>query len=65
MAFPITGYLVFVYKPEVGPHAPQFQSMDEAEKFANDLRATTTLTVSEPIPVIASEEVKVPTCIQD
>ena len=65
MAFPITGYLVFVYKPEVGPHAPQFQSMDEAEKFANDLRATTTLTVSEPIPVTATEEVKIPNCIQD
>jgi hypothetical protein len=39
--------------------------MDEAEKFANDLRALTKLTVSEPIPVIATEEVKIPTCIQD
>ena len=65
MAFPVTGYVVFVYQPDVGAHAPQFQSMDEAEKFANDLRALTKLTVSEPIPVIATEEVKIPTCIQD
>ena len=65
MAFPITGYVVFVYQPDVGAHAPQFQSIDEAEKFANDLRALTKLTVSEPIPVIATEEVKIPTCIQD
>ena len=65
MAFPITGYVVFVYQAEIGAHSPQFQSMDEAEKFANDLRATTTLTVSEPIPVTATEEVKIPYCLQD
>ena len=65
MTFPVTSYIVFVYQGEVGTHAPQFPSMDEAEKFANDLRALTKLTVSEPIPVIASEEVKIPTCIQD
>ena len=59
MAFPVTGYLVFVYQADVGAHAPQFQSMDEAEKFANDLRALTNLTVSEPIPVIATESYKV------
>ena len=59
MAFPITGYVVFVYQPDVGAHAPQFQSIDEAEKFANDLRALTKLTVSEPIPVIATETNKV------
>ena len=59
MAFPVTGYLVFVYQADVGAHAPQFQSMDEAEKFANDLRALTNLTVSEPIPVMATESYKV------
>ena len=65
MAFPVTGYVVFVYQSDVGAHAPQFQSMDEAEKFANDLRAITKLTVSEPIPVIASEEIKIPSCLKD
>ena len=59
MAFPVTGYVVFVYQPDVGAHAPQFQSLDEAEKFANDLRALTKLTVSEPIPVIATETYKI------
>jgi len=58
MAFPITGYVVFVYQADVGAHAPQFQSIDEAEKFANDLRALTKLTVSEPIPVIATKTYK-------
>ena len=55
MTFPVTSYIVFVYQGEVGTHAPHFPSMDEAEKFANDLRALTKLTVSEPIPVIATE----------
>mgnify|MGYP003319143141 CR=1 FL=1 len=36
-----------------------FESIDDAENFANSIRATTSLTVSEPIPVIMSEEVKV------
>ena len=65
MTFPVTSYIVFVYQGAVGTHGPDFPSMDEAEKFANDLRALTKLTVSEPIPVIATEEVKIPTCIQD
>ena len=65
MGFPVTAYIVFVDHPDVGPHAPRFKTIDEAEKFANDLRAITKLTVSEPIPVIATEEVKIPTCIQD
>ena len=59
MVFPITSYIVFVYQGEVGTHAPHFPSLDEAEKFANDLRALTKLTVSEPIPVIATETYKV------
>ena len=65
MAFPITSFVVFVYQGEVGTHAPHFPSMDEAEKFANDLRALTKLTGSEQIPVTASEEVKIPSCLQD
>jgi hypothetical protein len=62
MGLPVTGYVVLVYHTDVGSHHPQFQSIDEAEEFANDLRALTHLTVSEPIPVIATEshKVKVP-----
>ena len=58
MGFPVTGYVVFVYHADTGSHHPQFSSIDDAEKFANDLRALTNLTVSEPIPVIATESHK-------
>ena len=61
MPFPITAYIVFVDHPDVGPHAPRFKTMDEAEKFANDLRAIAgqLLTVSEPIPEIATESMTI------
>ena len=59
MKFPVTSYVVFVHNQTIGAHAPQFEKIDDAENFANSLRATTSLTVSEPIPVIMTEEVKV------
>ena len=62
MPFPITGYTVFIGHPEIGAHQPQFQTIDEAEEFANGLRAVSNLTVSEPIAVIATEHIKVTTC---
>ena len=65
MGFPVTAYIVFVDHPDVGPHAPRFKTIDEAEKFANDLRALTKLTVSEPIPEVATENIKLPKCLQD
>ena len=58
MNFPVTGYVVFIYNDAIGAHAPQFKSIDEAEEFANGVRATTSLTVSEPIPVILTQESK-------
>ena len=59
MGFPVFGYVVFVYHIDVGSHHPQFSSIDEAEKFANDLRAiSNNLTVSEPIAVTATESHK-------
>jgi len=65
MGFPVTAYIVFVDHPDVGPHAPRFKTIDEAEKFANDLRALTNLTVSEPIPEIVTENVNLSKCLQD
>ena len=53
MKFPITSYVVFVHNQTIGAHAPQFEKIDDAENCANSLRATTSLTVSEPIPVPA------------
>ena len=51
--------MVFVHNQTIGAHAPQFEKIDDAENFANSMRATTSLTVSEPIPVIMTEQVKV------
>ena len=65
MGFPVTAYIVFVDHPDDGPHAPRFKTIDEAAKFANDLRALTKLTVSEPIPKQASENINLPKCLQD
>tara|TARA_R100000152_G_C6667481_1_gene104701 strand:+ start:251 stop:451 length:201 start_codon:yes stop_codon:yes gene_type:complete len=66
MAFPVTAYIVFVDpgRPGIGPSAPRFETLDDAEKFANDLRACTNLTVSEPIPEIATEQIKIPDFIK-
>ena len=60
MKFPITGYVVFVYNDMIGAHAPQFKSMDEAESFANGVRVTTNLTVSEPIQIVLTDKIKMP-----
>tara|TARA_Y100001938_G_scaffold140466_1_gene208688 strand:+ start:683 stop:880 length:198 start_codon:yes stop_codon:yes gene_type:complete len=60
MKFPVTGYVVFVYNDKIGAHAPQFKSIDEAEEFSNGIRATTNLTVSEPIPVVLTDQIKMP-----
>ena len=65
MGFPVPAYIVFVDHPDVGPHAPRFKTIDEAEKFANDLRALTNLTVSAPIPEIVTENVNLSRCLQD
>jgi len=54
----VTSYIVFVHNETIGAHAPGFRTIEEAENFANSLRATTTLTVSEPIPVVMTEEYK-------
>ena len=60
MQFPVTGYVVFVYSEKIGAHAPQFKSMDEAESFANGVRVTTNLTVSEPMPIVLTDQIKLP-----
>ena len=60
MTFPVTGYVVFVYNDKIGAHAPQFKSIDEAESFANGVRVTTNLTVSEPMPIVLTDQIKMP-----
>ena len=60
MQFPVTGYVVFVYNDKIGAQAPQFKSIDEAESFANGVRVTTNLTVSEPMPIVLTDQIKMP-----
>ena len=60
MSFPVTGYVVFVYNDKIKSHAPQFKSMDEAESFSNGGRVITSRTVSEPMPVVLTDQIKMP-----
>tara|TARA_Y100001963_G_scaffold284_1_gene408 strand:- start:359 stop:559 length:201 start_codon:yes stop_codon:yes gene_type:complete len=60
MAFPVTGYVVFIlYIDTNKTHIPQFETMDEAELFANEMRAATAhCIISEPYPVVLTEHKK-------
>ena len=60
MKFPVTGYVVFIlYIDTNKTHIPQFQTMDEAELFANEMRAATAhCVISEPYEVVLVEHKK-------
>jgi len=59
MDLPITSYIVFVYNGDIGAHTPAFPDLDSAEEFANSLRAVASnLVVSEPCPVVATQEIQ-------
>lgn len=48
-----TGYLVLMHHCEAGTFAPAFQTMDEAENFANAMRLVTDdIAISEPVPIV-------------
>jgi len=52
--------VVMVYNEDIGAFAPAFPSLDEAEEFSNAIRAVVgdKLAVAEPVPVIATESLK-------
>lgn len=61
MTIPVTShYVVMVYNEDIGAFAPAFPSLDEAEEFSNAIRAVVgdKLAVAEPVPVIATESLK-------
>ena len=60
MSYPVTGYVVFIlYIDTNRTHAPQFQTLDEAELFANEIRAATAhCIISEPYEVVLVEHKK-------
>ena len=57
MKFPVTGYVVFIlYIDTNKTHNPQFQTLDEAELFANEMRiAANHCVISEPYHVWLTE----------
>jgi hypothetical protein len=58
MAFPVTSYVVFLHNGDAGTFAPAFPDLDSAEEFANAMRAiTSNIVVSEPCPVLATQEI--------
>ena len=55
-----TGYLVLMHHKEAGTFAPAFQSMDDAEEFANAMRLITEdIAISEPVPMVETIHKKV------
>lgn len=50
MASSITSWVVLVYHVDHDAHAAHFPTLDHAEEFANVIRMSSTLCVSEPIP---------------
>jgi len=59
MNLPITSFVVSVYNGDIGAHTPAFPDLDSAEEFANAIRAVTSnLVVSEPCPVVATQEIQ-------
>ena len=56
----VTSWVVMIHVPSMGTYAPQFPSIDEAEEFSNAMRVLTDDTaVSEPIPIVKTQTVKV------
>ena len=41
------------------PHAAHFPTREAAINFSNDIKALSKFNASEPIPIVATEEVKV------
>jgi hypothetical protein len=61
MTIPVTShYVVMLYNEDIGAFAPAFPSFDEAEEFANAIRAVVgdKLAIAEPVPVVATESLK-------
>ncbi len=55
---PCASWLVFGDHVEQDAHAAHFASFDRAEDFANDLRVASTLCVSEPMPVMVTNDLR-------
>lgn len=56
----VTSWVVMMHSPGIGTWAPNFPSLDEAEEFANSMRLVTdNVSVSEPVPIVKTNTIKV------
>jgi uncharacterized protein YccT (UPF0319 family) len=54
----LKGYVVMLHHQEVGTFAPTFPNMDDAEEFSNAMRILTDdVSISEPVPIVASKHI--------
>jgi len=48
-----------MHHQDAGTFAPAFRTIDEAEEFSNAMRLVTdNIAISEPVPVVATQEIK-------
>jgi hypothetical protein len=65
MNLPVTGYVVMMHHQDVGTFAPTFRTIDEAEEFSNAMRLVTDGTaISEPVPIVATQSIKVKSWVE-
>jgi hypothetical protein len=65
MKLPVTGYVVMMHSQDVGTFAPTFQTIDEAEEFSNAMRLVTDgVAISEPVPIVATQSIKVKSWVE-
>jgi hypothetical protein len=59
MNLPVTSYVVMMYHQKAGTFVPKFSSIDEAEEFANAMRAVTDgFAISEPVPIVQTNTIR-------
>ena len=54
----ISSWVVLVYHVDQDAHAAHFPSFHKAEDFANDVRVASNLCVSEPLPITATNDLR-------
>lgn len=54
----ISSWVVLVYHIDMDAHAAHFPTLDKAEDFANDIRVASSLCVSEPMPVLTANDLR-------
>lgn len=65
MKLPVTSWVIMMHHQDAGTFAPAFPTIDEAEEFSNAMRLVTdNIAISEPVPVVATQTVKIQTTVE-